>query len=37
VLRLRDRDGRLVVLFRALRELDYCVERNRDVEFRRLG
>jgi peptide chain release factor 3 len=35
--RLRDRAGRLVVLFRALRDLDYCVERNPGVEFRRLA
>jgi peptide chain release factor 3 len=35
--RLRDRAGRLVVLFRSLRDLDYCVERNPGVELKRLA
>jgi thiamine pyrophosphate-dependent acetolactate synthase large subunit-like protein len=37
VLRVRDREGRLVVLFRSLRDIDYCIEKNSDVTFRRLG
>ncbi|HXH83692.1 MAG TPA: peptide chain release factor 3 [Candidatus Tectomicrobia bacterium] len=37
VLRLRDRDGRLIVLFHAERDAAYCAEKNPDVEFRRLG
>ena len=37
VLRLRDRDGRLVVLFHSERDADYSAEKNPDVEFRRLG
>ncbi len=35
--KLHDGAGRLVVLFRTLRDVDYCVERNPKVEFRRLG
>jgi peptide chain release factor 3 len=37
VLRLRDREGRLVVLFRSARDIDYCIEKNPGVTFRRLG
>ena len=37
VLRLRDRDGRLVVLFQSDRDAAYCAERNPAVEFRPLG
>jgi peptide chain release factor 3 len=35
VLRLRDRDGRLIVLFHSQRDADYCAEKNPDIEFRR--
>jgi peptide chain release factor 3 len=35
--KLHDGAGRLIVLFRSLRDVDYCVERNPGVEFRRLG
>jgi peptide chain release factor 3 len=37
VLRLRDRDDRLVVLFHAERDAAYCEEKNPEVDFRRLG
>ena len=36
VLRLRDRDGRLVVLFHSERDADFCAEKNPDVELQRL-
>jgi hypothetical protein len=35
-LRLRDREGRLVVLFHSERDAAYCADRNADVELRRL-
>ena len=35
--KLHDGAGRLVVLFRSQRDVDYCVERNPKVEFLRLG
>jgi peptide chain release factor 3 len=37
VLRLRDREGRLVVLFQSARDAAYCEEKNPAVEFRRLA
>jgi peptide chain release factor 3 len=37
VLRLRDRSGRLIVLFHSARDADYCAERNPSVELRRPG
>jgi peptide chain release factor 3 len=36
VLRLRDRDGRLVVLFHSDRDAAYCAERNPTIELRKL-
>jgi len=33
---LRDRDGRLVLLFRSMRDLEYCAERNSGVALQRL-
>ncbi|MGH7277796.1 MAG: peptide chain release factor 3 [Candidatus Rokuibacteriota bacterium] len=36
-LRVRDRQGQLVAVFRAHRDLDYCMEKNPEVTFRRLG
>jgi peptide chain release factor 3 len=36
-LHLRDRDGRLVVLFLSERDAAYCAEKNSDLELRRLG
>jgi peptide chain release factor 3 len=37
VARLRDRDGRLVVLFQSERDAEFCAEKNPALEFRRLG
>lgn len=37
VMRLRDRDDRLVVLFHSERDAAYCEEKNPAVPFRRLG
>ncbi len=36
-MRLRDRDGRLVALFHSLRDVEFCAEKNPDVELRRLA
>jgi peptide chain release factor 3 len=35
--KLHDGAGRLIMLFRSQRDVDYCVERNPSIEFRRLG
>ena len=35
--KLNDGAGRLIVLFRSQRDVDYCIERNPNLEFRRLG
>jgi hypothetical protein len=37
VRRLRDRDGRPVVLFHSERDAGYCAEKNPEVELRHLG
>jgi peptide chain release factor 3 len=37
VLRLRDRDDRLVVLFQSERDASYCAEKNANLELRRLA
>ena len=36
VMRLRDRDDRLIVLFQAERDANYCAEKNTALELRRL-
>ena len=36
VMRLRDRDDRLIVLFQSERDASYCAEKNRALELRRL-
>jgi peptide chain release factor 3 len=37
VLRVRDRDGRLVVLFQSERDAGFCAEKNPEIEVRRLS